>query len=47
MTQEFEQSTEVAAAETPEAKKTKKATVYTEVTLEDGRKVKFAGTRKL
>ena len=47
MTQEFDESTtENTTAVAPE-KKPKKQTVYTDVELEDGRKVKFAGTRKM
>lgn len=44
MTQEYDE-TVTPAAEVP--KKPKKQTVYTEVELEDGRKVRFAGTRKM
>ena len=44
MTQEYDETaTPVAEA----VKKPKKQTVYTEVELEDGRKVRFAGTRKM
>lgn len=47
MTQEFDEAEAVATIPTTSEKKPKKATVYTEVELEDGRKVKFAGTRKI
>lgn len=48
MTQDIqEENTQAQDSAVTEAPKGKKKTVYTDVTLEDGRAVKFAGTRKM